>query len=152
MPAAPLLARAARIAGRALRLRCPRCGQTPLFPARPASGATRTQNSPPAIRRGLAALATNWIRAWFVMAPACPRCGLRYERAQGYFVGAIYINYGVTSTIAVGGFFLLWGWADLSAELQLALWAPFIVLFPLWFFRWSRSLWLGLEYFINPEP
>jgi uncharacterized protein (DUF983 family) len=93
-----------------------------------------------------------WIRAWFVMAPACPRCGLRYERAQGYFVGAIYINYGVTSTIAVGGFFLLWGWADLSAELQLALWAPFIVLFPLWFLRWSRSLWLGLEYFINPEP
>jgi uncharacterized protein (DUF983 family) len=86
------------------------------------------------------------------MARACRACGLRYERAQGYFVGAIYVNYAVTSALAVGGFFALWAWAGLSAEVQLALWAPFVVLFPLWFFRWSRSLWLGLEYFINPEP
>jgi uncharacterized protein (DUF983 family) len=86
------------------------------------------------------------------MAKACPLCGLLYERAQGYFVGAIYINYAVTSVLALGGFFLLWAWTDLSAEIQLALWAPFVILFPLLFFRWSRSLWLGLEYFINPEP
>ena len=140
MPAAPVLARAARIAGRALRLRCPRCGQTPLFPG-PAP--------PPRTGRGRRARAH--AAAWFVMAPACRWCGLRYERAQGYFVGAIYINYAVTSTIAVGGFFLLWAWADLGVGAQLALWMPFVVLFPLWFFRWSRSLWLGLEYFINPE-
>jgi uncharacterized protein (DUF983 family) len=92
------------------------------------------------------------LEAWFVMAKACGVCGLRYERAQGYFVGAIYVNYAVTSALALGGFFAIWTWAGLSPEVQLILWGPFVVLFPLWFFRWSRSLWLGLEYFINPEP
>jgi hypothetical protein len=28
----------------------------------------------------------------------------------------------------------------------------FVVLFPLWFFRYGRSLWLGVEYLVNPEP
>jgi hypothetical protein len=31
-------------------------------------------------------------------------------------------------------------------------WGLFVVLFPLWFFRYSRSLWLALESFFNPEP
>ncbi len=106
---------------RGIALRCPRCGGTPLF------------------------------RGWFAMAPACALCGLRYERAQGYFVGAIYINYAVTTVIATAGYFVLWGYAGVSTGVQLALWLPFVALFPLWFFRYSRSLWLALEYALNPE-
>jgi len=30
-------------------------------------------------------------------------CGLRFERAQGYFVGAIYINYAMTVALAIVG-------------------------------------------------
>ena len=63
---------------RALTLRCPRCGGTPLF------------------------------RGWFEMAESCALCGLRYERAQGYWVGAIYVNYGATTAIALTAFFLTW--------------------------------------------
>lgn len=33
-----------------------------------------------------------------------------------------------------------------------ALALPLVVVFPLWFFRYSRSLWLALEYLVNPEP
>ena len=121
MPAEQWLARATRIVPRALRLRCPRCGETSLF------------------------------RGWFTMERACRLCGLQFERAQGYFVGAIYINYAVTAVVAVGGYFLLWRWMDLSTSAQFAIWVPFLVLFPLWFFRWSRSLWLGIEYLVNPE-
>ena len=121
MPAERGLARAARILPRALRLRCPRCGETPLF------------------------------RGWFTMERECRLCGLRFERAQGYFVGAIYINYAVTSVTAVGGYFLLWHWMDLSTAAQFTIWVPFLLLFPLSFFRWSRSLWLGLEYLVNPD-
>src|SRR5262244_4277285 len=95
---------------RAVRLRCPRCGATPLF------------------------------RGWFRMAEACVLCGLRFERAQGYFVGAIYINYGVTAVLALGLFFLLWGLTTLSTAAELALVLPLVIVFPLWFFRYSRSL------------
>ncbi|HEY3068062.1 MAG TPA: DUF983 domain-containing protein [Methylomirabilota bacterium] len=109
---------------RAVTLRCPRCGATPLFPG----------------------------PKWFTMTPACALCGLRFERAPGYFVGAIYVNYAVTTVIAVVGYLVLWARADLSTPAQLAIWIPFCVLFPLWFFRYSRSLWLALEYLVNPEP
>ncbi len=141
MPAEALLARAARIAGRAVRLRCPRCGATPLFPGAP------PRPDPvdgPGLARRLCA-------GWFVMEPQCLLCGLRYERAQGYFVGAIYINYAVTTSIAMGGYFLLRAWADLSTASQFAIWVPFLLVFPLWFFRWSRSLWLGLMHLLSPD-
>ena len=111
-----------RSLGRAIRLRCPRCGATPLF------------------------------RGWFRMAESCALCGLRFERAQGYFVGAIYINYAVTTLIAVGGFFLLWGQFGLSTRAQLLVLVPIVVVFPLWFFRYSRSFWLALEWSLNSEP
>ena len=114
--------RLTRALGRAIRLRCPRCGATELF------------------------------RGWFRMAEACVLCGLRFERAQGYFVGAIYINYAVTTIIAVGGFFVLWGVLGLSTRAQLLVLVPIVLVFPLWFFRYSRSLWLGLEFLVNPEP
>ena len=106
---------------RAARLRCPRCAGAPLF------------------------------RTWTSMADACALCGLRFERAQGYFVGAIYINYAVTAAIAIGGFFVLWSQTALSTAAQLALLVPVVILFPLWFFRYSRSLWLALEWLINRE-
>jgi uncharacterized protein (DUF983 family) len=112
--------RAIAILRRALTLRCPRCGGTPLF------------------------------TGWFTMPDACALCGLRYERAQGYWVGAIYVNYGVTTVIALTGFFLTWpAW---SMTVELLVWGTFVVLFPLWFFRYGRSLWLGVEFFLNPEP
>jgi len=117
-----MVERIATSLSRALRLRCPRCGETPLF------------------------------RGWFAMAEACVLCGLRFERAQGYFVGAIYINYAVTTGIAVSGFFLLWGLLEFSTRDQLLVLVPIVVVFPLWFFRYSRSLWLALEWSFNHEP
>lgn len=122
MPPEPRLSRVAQALRRAVRLLCPRCGGAPLF------------------------------RTRFSMASECARCGLRFERAQGYFVGAIYINYAVTSLIAIGGYFVLWWLTELSTAAQLALWLPVVVLFPLWFFPYSRSLWLALEWALNPEP
>ena len=84
------------------------------------------------------------------MPATCDLCGLRYERAQGYWVGAIYVNYGVTTTLAVLGFFLTYPAVPMAA--QLAVWGAFAVVFPLWFFRYSRSLWLAVEFLVNPEP
>ncbi len=122
MAGAEALARLKRALTRAVRLRCPACGRAPLF------------------------------RSWFVMNTACAVCDLRFERAQGYWVGAIYINYGVTTLIAVTGYFAAWRWWDPPLAWQLAVWGLFTVVFPLWFFPYSRSVWLAVEYGLNPEP
>jgi uncharacterized protein (DUF983 family) len=105
---------------RALRLRCPRCG-----------------------------IGTLYVKP-FGMRDHCPQCALKFEREQGYFVGAIYINYAATVAIAVPGFFILDAWGGWSIDQQLALWIPFAVVFPLLFFHHSRSLWLAVGYFFNP--
>ena len=42
--------------------------------------------------------------------------------------------------------------SPVASAAQLALWVPFVILFPLWFFRYRRRLWLALEFAINPEP
>ncbi|MBI1847528.1 MAG: DUF983 domain-containing protein [Candidatus Rokubacteria bacterium] len=146
MPLEPARGRAARIAGRALSLRCPRCGATPLFRQyEPTNDGAAAGTSAP--RR-----AVTWFSSWFRMHPSCALCGLVFERAPGYWIGAIYVNYGVTTVIAIGGYFTLWRLASPSTAAQLAVWVPFVIVFPLWFFRYSRSLWLAVEYFVNPEP
>jgi len=81
----------------------------------------------------------------------CLSCDLRFEREQGYFVGAIYINYAVTAIILITGFFSLDYLIKPSLGLQLAVWCTVGVCFPLLFFRYSRSLWLAVDYFFSPE-
>jgi uncharacterized protein (DUF983 family) len=104
-----------------MRLKCPRCGFGSLY------------EKP------------------FTMRRACARCGLKFEREQGYFVGAIYINYAATVLIAVPGFFILDVFTGITINQQLALWIPFTVIFPLAFFHHSRSLWLVLDHWLNPD-
>jgi len=110
-----------RVLSRVWRLRCPRCGEGTIF-----------------------------ARA-FRMRPACPVCGLAFEREPGYFIGAIYINYGLTVTLALAGYFALDWWRGWPATWQLAVWCPFVVVFPLWAFHYSRALWLALDQFVDPR-
>jgi uncharacterized protein (DUF983 family) len=85
------------------------------------------------------------------MHDTCVHCGLKFEREQGYFVGAIYVNYTATVLIAVPGFFILDALTGIDIRQQLAIWVPFAVVFPLIFFHHSRSLWLVLDHLVNPS-
>ncbi len=81
----------------------------------------------------------------------CAMCGLVFEREPGYFVGAIYVNYAATVAISIAGFLLLDHYTNLTVTTQIVMWSTFGIAFPLFFFRYSRSLWLGIEYLFNPE-
>lgn len=116
--------RMGRIVARGVRLRCPRCGVGPLF------------------------------RGPFTMHPECLVCGLPFEREQGYFVGAIYVNYAATVVVLAAGAFAVQRLTDLSLAMQLVLGVATAILLPVAFFRHSRSLWMSLDYVVNPadEP
>jgi uncharacterized protein (DUF983 family) len=106
---------------RAVRLRCPRCGQGRLF-------------------RGL-----------FQMNESCSACGASFKREQGFYLGSIYINYGAT-VIGTGALYALLvlgiGWSHKAA---LAACLVAAVVFPIWFFRWARSLLLALDGSVNQQ-
>lgn len=117
----PLPRRLLVLSGRALRLRCPVCGSGRLF------------------------------RTGFRMLSRCEVCGVRFEREPGYFVGAIYVNYGLTSLAVLGTALSLdacFG-LDLSTLLPLAITGS--ILLPVLFFRHARSFWLALDFLCNPE-
>ena len=104
-----------------LRLKCPRCGKGQMF-------------------SGL-----------FKMRTECGNCHFRFEREAGYFVGAMYINYGMTVFIAFAGYFALEYFTSISFLANFILWVAFSALFPIFFFRYSRSLWLSFDYIFNPS-
>ncbi len=87
---------------------------------------------------------------WFSMAERCGVCRFRFEREQGYFVGAIHLNSAATVLILIPGCLVLY-FAGVSVTYQLVIAAALCVLVPLSFFRYSKSLWLALDYFFDPE-
>ncbi|HEX3654227.1 MAG TPA: DUF983 domain-containing protein [Pirellulales bacterium] len=81
---------------------------------------------------------------WFRMHSHCSYCNLAFDREPGYFLGSIYFNYGLTALIVtaayMAGFFL-----GVQQETLLYGLMAFCLLFPLWFFRYARSLWMGFD-------
>ena len=81
----------------------------------------------------------------------CEHCGMRYQRSPGFFLGSIYFNYGLTALILVATYPALL--FTKTVDSQVLLWSAFafVLLFPLWFFRYARSLWLGFDQFCDPR-
>lgn len=83
------------------------------------------------------------------MHKTCEACGLVIEREPGYFLGSIYFNYGVTALIVTVAYFAGYFLTDIPPPLLLWPLAGFCVAFPLWFFRYARSLWMGLDELVD---
>lgn len=113
---------APRILARSLRLRCPRCGRGPVL-----SGGFSTNDD-------------------------CPVCGLRFQREEGYWTGAIYVNLITTQFLIVGGLFALMFLTDLSLWAQIAILAALGLFFPIFFYPVSKSIWLGMDHFFTDKP
>ena len=86
------------------------------------------------------------------MHETCSDCGTRFEREPGFFLGSIYINYGLTALIIAVAYPILL-FSGLVAERKLLVGGLlFALLFPLLVFRHARSLWLGFDQFYDPRP
>jgi hypothetical protein len=86
------------------------------------------------------------------MHATCSSCGTRYEREPGFFLGSIYINYGLTSLIVAIAYPVLLFGNGVDERLLLLGSLAFALLFPLLFFRHARSLWLGFDQWNDPRP
>jgi hypothetical protein len=82
----------------------------------------------------------------------CTACGRRFNRAPGYLLGSIYINYGVTAMLVVIAYFTLFFSDALRGKPLLAVLTAFSVLFPLWFFRYARAIWIAFDECWDPWP
>ena len=116
---------------RALHLRCPECGVSPIFVP---------------LHR------TRSIDDWFRPLDGCPRCGYAYEREDGYFLLAIWgVNYGI-----VAGLGLILGFC-LDRYLHFTLFQQILTVvltMPLLSFalaRHAKALFLALDHYYDPH-
>lgn len=110
-----------KLLSRALRLRCPLCGEGRLF--------------------------RNYLR----MEKNCSHCGIKFEREPGFFLGSIYINYGVTALIVAVAYPILL-FKKVVSETPLLVGAlAFTLFFPILLFPFARSLWLGFDQWQDPR-
>jgi uncharacterized protein (DUF983 family) len=106
--------------------RCPRCGGGDLF------------------------------ESWFKIRSRCPRCGLRLEREEGGFLGAMTVNYIVTAVVFLV-VMVVWLVLDLPdvQVLRLTLTAIGVSLvFPLLFWPISKTIWAAVDFLVyrtDPE-
>lgn len=105
---------------RCARLRCPVCGEGKLF------------------------------RGWFAMHAHCSGCHLTFDRGPGYYLGSIYFNYFVTTVLLTAGYLGLWLGGVLTPDQLLWIATAFTVIFPAFFFRWARAMWITFDQWIDP--
>jgi uncharacterized protein (DUF983 family) len=123
-PVAPSFSRRA-LTGftRALRLRCPHCGGGPIFVT------------------------------WSHLVPNCPVCGLGLERGeQGYWLGAYFFNLMAVETVFSVWFvgFLVVTWPSPPWELFQISTIVLMVLVPVGFFPYSKTLFLAFDLLVRP--
>jgi uncharacterized protein (DUF983 family) len=122
------------------------------------ASATAAASSLQAILRGLcprcrrgAIFRQGVFRGFGAMNPECPVCGLRYEREQGYFLGAMYIGYGLALPLIAALAALIWAitrwtWDTLFFAALLA----FLPLTPV-LARMARVLWIHFDRMVDPD-
>ena len=110
---------------KALRLRCPNCGEGPIF--------------------------ANWLNKTL---PQCPRCGLSYQRESGYYMGGMILTYIVVAFILVALYVitLLLPDIELLSRHATAVWAPLAIALTFAAVRPCYSIWLSLDYWFKPWP
>ncbi len=83
------------------------------------------------------------------MHASCTACGASFAREPGFYLGSIYINYGVTVIVTGALYAALVVGAGVSARTALATCLAVAVGLPVAFFRHARSLLLALDGTVN---
>jgi uncharacterized protein (DUF983 family) len=81
------------------------------------------------------------------MVDRCPRCGLRFEREEGYWAGALAINIGVTGAVFVVVFVvgLVLTVPDVPVAPLLAILVPLMVVVPIVYYPFSKTVWVAVD-------
>jgi uncharacterized protein (DUF983 family) len=81
----------------------------------------------------------------------CPRCGLTIERDEGFFLGSMSLNYGVTCVGYVTPVLILAYKGVVSSTTAIVLAGIGAIAVPALLYRSSRSWWLMNYYLVLPQ-
>jgi hypothetical protein len=91
-------------------------------------------------------------RRWVRMADRCPRCQLRFQREPGEWLGSWFLNVCAAQLLVVG--FVLGGVVIMYPSPPIGALAAgggaLALGFPVWFFPYSRTIWLAIDLAMRP--
>jgi len=80
----------------------------------------------------------------------CPACDLKFERESGYFLGAMYISYGLGVVSVALIALVLWAVTSWGI-VKIIAWASVLFLPLVWpITLFARVLWLYLDWAMDP--
>ena len=81
------------------------------------------------------------------MVPDCPKCGLHFEREQGYFAGALAINIMATAAVFAVVFVALLAVTIPTVPVAplLAVLIPIVLFGPILFYPFSKTIWVAVD-------
>jgi len=87
----------------------------------------------------------------FELNAECPDCGLKIERDEGFFLGSMSLNYGVTLIGFLLPVLILFLTGVIGGVTAAVLAGIGALVFPMAFYRSSRSWWLMSYYYFLPH-
>jgi uncharacterized protein (DUF983 family) len=99
--------------------------------------------------------ASGLFEGWFRMHDRCPRCGVRFEREEGFFTGALLINFAITEGfvfVALMAYILVLANAEGAVSIVPALAAGLAgaIVAPILFYPFSRTVWFAVHLAMAP--
>lgn len=80
----------------------------------------------------------------------CSHCGLKFERETGFFYGSMYVAYGLSISLSLAVFVLIYTFVDIPLWLYLVINSVILLVMVPINFRLARILWLN--FFVKYEP
>ena len=81
----------------------------------------------------------------------CPRCGQSYYPEPGFYYGAMFMSYIITSFFCLGVVGLCILVFDLSVNASFGILIGILAVTFVWFFRTARSVWIHMTVKYDPE-
>lgn len=86
-------------------------------------------------------------RRYFTLLDDCPRCGLHFDRGDGYFTGALAINIAFVSAIFAITFIVALALTipEVPVAPLLAIFIPLMTFGPILFYPFSKTVWMAVD-------
>jgi len=111
-----------------INFKCPKCHEGDLYPTKILS-----------------------FKGWFTMSEKCDHCGQKFTLEPGFYWGAMYIGYIVSSFLIFAFFAFFFFLLDITVGYAFIFSLALIIFLYAFIFRISRSIWINFYVHYNPD-
>jgi uncharacterized protein (DUF983 family) len=89
---------------------------------------------------------------WFRMKERCPACQVRFSREEGFFTGAVFVNFALTEIVMFAWLaaVLFATQPDIDGRLMIIGSVAVAIVMPVLAYPWSKTIWFAIHLIMQP--